>query len=465
MFLFSFLLSLQRSAPLALSRTFVSGNILTTFTTEIKLRCVGFDKKLEEQLISVLYSQRGYMHKINVIEGDQDVHQIFNTSVELITLNLNKNPEGNKELIQQHFNNNKAILAIYIVKQENCAERNSRLFATGNGWVALSFCKDEIVYENSKIAYLIIDSVKRVLTDLFDHPLSFRPLNSITEKEAQNVIIYHKSPPDANIIRDVQNYFASYRGANVSHLTYEIKSLEVICGVCEDSICVRDWLVRTPEYHLAREVDVLPVFVLPATCPANFLYGDNEVAFVSENSLQDLQKALIHSFFGFDILGEATPFTEMIIRRNSVVYPFLDLVQNFTHVINNVREVLGLGLEITDQYTINQLERYFQDFRSNQSAATSQALQGKNVLEYYNKSKDAADSAWLIWNMLSDHIGTKRVCAGNKINLYRDNFFLFRPFSYMIISIASSIAIFAFAFTKMRPKAVINILSTPPSIL
>lgn len=465
MFLFIFFSSLVKSEMLGLSKTFVVGNILTTFDTEISLRCVNFDKKIADQLNFVIYADRSSLHKINVVHGDQEVHQTFKTKIDVLNLNFENTRESIKNAIQNDYDRNPALVVIYAVAMESKYPGTSRVIAKGDGWIAMGFGKDEIVYENSKIIYLIVDALKQLLTDIFDHPLNYRPLNNFTHEDDINVISYTKDSEDSSISSQIQKDFAKYTKINISNVPYESESLDIICGICEDADCVKHWLQQTSEYHFAQIIRYLAVFSLPRTCPPNFVYGDDTIAFAPQNDKESLKMALSRSLFGFDSLGESLPFAEMVIRRNSIVFPFADLVSNFSFVIDSVRSHISLGLEITDQLTLNALEKDLEIFQVAQRNATVAALNGLKVNEYYETASNAAAGAWTIWSTISGNIGTKRICAGNRVNLYSDNFFLFRPFAYMVISILASIIIFAYAFTRMRPKTVINLLSTPPSIL
>ena len=462
--LFSFL-SFSQNLPLALSRSFSPVSVQTEFSSRANVFLVGFSKEISEPLSLLLQSTVHSLYKTNVVNTVPEVHHAFTASVE--HLNIEINDDANPELIiKSHFSKANTKLAIYCILTKNFTDsRKSKILLEEDDFIAIMFNKKALNADAQKNAYLVADVITQKLSDIFNFPLSSMPLANFTHPTI-NIFLVAKNESTAKkyqkIIEDSTKDFIT---PGIFPVSYD-SGIDLVCGFCEDSECVANWLMRSPEYYASVIIgNQLAVFVLPKKCPPSFRYGDDKIAFAPESDRDGVKDAVKSSLLGIRPLRYVNSFENIMVRRNLVVMPLLTLVKNITTVIEGVREIHNLGLEYTDQDTLNILDKYVSDFKDKQEQITADALDGLDINQTYGELQKIVDDAWFVWSRISENVRMKRICVVNHIDISKDPFFLKRPSVLAAISVVTSIILLAYTFSRMRAKTVVTIISQPSPLL
>ena len=456
----------RENLPLAISRSFTPLTVQTNFNSEINVRLIGFPKDIQQPLSVLLQSSTHKMFKANVINTSPEVHHTFTAQTESLKIEINQDSNIEK-IVSEHFNKHKAKIAIYcILLQGEAPQRTSRIIYESQNFVILTFYSSELSGNVKQDYFIVSGEIINLLNVEFNHQLSFFPLSNFTNPNLSLFVTISDEERQQTYIDLIHKSVDDLANVTLYVIPYDIKSMNLICGLCEDSECVSEWLLKTPEFFASRLLKCdFHMVILPKECPVSFRYGTDKIAFAVEDDETGIKSAIKSSLFGIDVQTPDNPFEELIYRRNMLVKPLFDLVKNITTVIEGVQEVFRLGLEFTEQETLNAMDNMVQDFRSKQELLIERYLNGENVTDLYNETAKIVEDAWYVWSRISESVKLKRVCVSNQIDISKDPFFLTRPSVIAAGSIISSILIFIYVFKRMRPKTVVRIITTPSPLL
>ena len=301
---------------------------------------------------------------------------------------------------------------------------------------------------------------------MFNHPINFFPLSNFTKPNISILVTISDEQQSQKYADFVTNAVKDMANVQTYVIPYDLKSVNLICTLCEDSECAADWLLHTPEYFASRLIKTdLNLVILPEFCPANFRYGSDKIAFAVENDKDGIEAAIKSSLFGIDVNTENSPFEELIYHRNMLLKPLHELLSNITAVIEGIHDIFHLSLDFTEQETLNILDNNVQMFKTKQDAIIDGFFGGDDITALFNETKQIVDQSWNIWSRISETVKLKRICVSNQIDVSKDPFILSRPSFYAIASIISSICIFIYVFSRMKPKTVVRIISAPSPLL
>ena len=465
-FLFLLFGFFRENLPLAISRSFSPLTVQTMFNSEIDVRLIGFSKNIQQPLSFLLQSSTHKIFKANVMTLTPDIHHSFTAQTESLKIDI-KQDSNIEQIVSEHFQKNPSKIAIYcILLQGEAPQRTSRILQENKNFVILTFYSNELSGDSNQDVFLISGEIISLLNIEFNHHLTFFPLSNFTNPNLSLFVTISDENTQKIYTDLIENTVDNLANISIYMLPYDIKSMNLICGLCEDSECVAEWLLKTPEYFASKLLKCdIHMVILPKECPVSFRYGSDKIAFAVEGDDIGIKSAIKSSLFGIDVQTPDNPFEELIYRRNMLVKPLYDLVHNISTVIEGIQEIYHLGLDFTEQETLNILDNNVQAFKAKQETLIENYLNGDDITSLYNETKTIVEESWYIWTRISETVRLKRVCVSNQIDVSKDPFFLTRPSVYAAGSIIASILILIYVFQRMRPKTVVRIITTPSPLL
>ena len=335
------------------------------------------------------------------------------------------------------FKSSKNEFNLNFINQSDCFSNSNQLSDSGIGWINIDLCliksENDILIDLSQIVY---EWVLKITDYSLDNP-SRITLDNLNNK----IILYSSINPNISeqILKIIPNISIQYSFFNESDFS-------IICNTCKSTNCIFEWIQLLPEFQNSMNLNFLPIFLLPLTCP--YQYSSNNLIFFPIGNDISLNYTLKKTFYGFESLYIFESFYDIIIKRNILCSSLKFYHDNLNIILNEIFNLYEINNKLISSKFLTIFFKNFYNYSYYENKILNNSLNSdiNLLLNDFNQLKIIFNTIKFIWNQNKPSIKSYRKCLGSFKKLNDKNIWISIPTYLFLFSLIISIFLLIYVY-------------------